>query len=199
MPEIESSDTIDEVKGRKVSWLLIFGIVIVPFVFVWFLLRNRYSTLARALGFGWAGLVLLGFLFSPPPSDQNDVSPLADASEDIAETSIEGEVDVEDSEGLAVEAGKPRPVSLSEEKRKGLHCLSSWDGSHRGFATFVRDRLREPSSFDHVETRITPIDEDGEHRLVMTYRAKNGFGGTNVERAIGLIANEDCSIVDVQM
>ena len=52
-----------------------------------------------------------------------------------------------------------------------------FNGSHRGVVNFVEERLRDPDSFDHVETRITPIDENGQHTLMMQYRAANGFGG----------------------
>lgn len=79
-----------------------------------------------------------------------------------------------------------------EERRKGFHCLSSWDGSHREFRNAVKDAMRDPDSFEHVETRVTPVDEDGWHILAMSYRARNGFGGMNVGTAIGRYANDDC-------
>lgn len=80
-----------------------------------------------------------------------------------------------------------------EERRKGFHCLSSWDGSLSALKTDIKNRLRDPKSFDHVETKITPVNSYGEHVLVMTYRAKNGFGGVNVEQASALVKNSDCS------
>lgn len=43
----------------KVGFLLGLGILLVPFVFVWWLLKSGYSTLARIAGFGWLALVLL--------------------------------------------------------------------------------------------------------------------------------------------
>jgi hypothetical protein len=46
----------------------------------------------------------------------------------------------------------------------------------------VKDRLRDPSSFEHIDTVISPVD-DGDHKVVMTYRANNGFGGKTAERA----------------
>lgn len=44
---------------RKVGFLLGIGILLVPFVFVWFLLRKGYSPLARIVGFGWLVLAVL--------------------------------------------------------------------------------------------------------------------------------------------
>lgn len=58
----------------------------------------------------------------------------------------------------------------------GLHCLSGWDGSNTDLKNLTIDRLRDPDSFKHVNTHITSV-VNGEHKIYMTYRAKNGFGG----------------------
>lgn len=78
------------------------------------------------------------------------------------------------------------------ERQSGFHCLSRLNGSHRQVVEQVRDRLRNPSSFEHVETRIGTRDSAGRHTLVMTYRAENGFGGTNVERALATVVSDTC-------
>lgn len=79
-----------------------------------------------------------------------------------------------------------------EERRKGFHCLSAWDGSHRDFARAIKQNLRDPDSFEHVETRVTPVGDDGTHKILMTYRARNGFGGMNVGEALGTFRNDNC-------
>ena len=78
-----------------------------------------------------------------------------------------------------------------ERREKGFHCLSGWDGSHRGLVRQVRDNLRDPDSFDHIETLISPNNE-GIHTVTMKYRARNGFGGMNIETATGVYQNKDC-------
>jgi len=82
-------------------------------------------------------------------------------------------------------------AASAEDKRKGFHCLSSWDGSQRNVIRLVKEQLRDPNSFEHVETRITPV-KDGQHTVLMKYRARNGFGGMNVETAIATISNSSC-------
>lgn len=82
-----------------------------------------------------------------------------------------------------------------EEKRKGFHCLSSWDGSYAPLTKVVEENLRDPGSFQHDGTRITPVDQDGFHRVYMTYRAKNGFGGYNFEVADARVRNSDCAMI----
>ena len=83
-------------------------------------------------------------------------------------------------------------AQAAETRRKGFHCLSSWNGSHRGVKNYIVDRLRDPDSFEHVETRITPVNANGEHTLIMQYRARNGFGGMNVEYVTARVDNETC-------
>ncbi|WP_070157488.1 zinc ribbon domain-containing protein [Sphingobium phenoxybenzoativorans] len=97
-----------------------------------------------------------------------------------------------DPQSAAVEA-KAEADKSAENKRKGFHCLSAWDGSHRGVADAVKERLRDPDSFEHIETRIAPVDKDGAHALLMKYRARNGFGGMNVSEALATVKNSDCS------
>lgn len=80
----------------------------------------------------------------------------------------------------------------AEDRRKGFHCLSGWDGSHTAVKSSIKEKMRDPSSFEHIETKITPIDEKGNHVLYMKYRAKNGFGGMNVATAKAVIDNSSC-------
>jgi hypothetical protein len=80
----------------------------------------------------------------------------------------------------------------AEDRRKGFHCLSAWDGSHSGLVEQVKASLRDPASFEHDETSITPVSEKGVHVITMKYRARNGFGGMNVQTAIGTVQQSDC-------
>lgn len=90
------------------------------------------------------------------------------------------------------------PEQKAEDRQKGFHCLSAWDGSHREVVRRVERRLRDPDSFEHIETKITP-NQNGKHRLIMEYRARNGFGGMTVGTAVATIANSDCSVSSVNI
>ena len=61
------------------------------------------------------------------------------------------------------------------------------------FSRAVKERLRDPSSFDHVRTEAG-IVTDGKFPVTMTYRAANGFGGLNVEKATGEVRVSDCAV-----
>jgi hypothetical protein len=66
----------------------------------------------------------------------------------------------------------------AKERRKLLESgFSPWDGSHKALEKYIKSTLRDPRSYEHVETRFT---DNGEHIIVgTTFRAKNGFGGMN--------------------
>lgn len=96
---------------------------------------------------------------------------------------------------VAAEQRKAAEAREAEEakRRTGFHCLSAWDGSHRELVDALKTTLREPDSFEHIETRITPVDDNGNHVLMMNYRARNGFGGMNIGRLAAKVKNSDCS------
>lgn len=94
----------------------------------------------------------------------------------------------------------PEQIKAREEQRvKGFHCLSSWDGSHSAVKKYVEERMRDPDSFEHVETRISPVNDKGTHRLAMKYRATNGFGGLTVGSATAIVDNESCQATITSM
>ena len=95
-------------------------------------------------------------------------------------------------EAERVEQERLAEAEAAEEQRKGFHCLSAWDGAHRDFRRDVKNMMRDPDSFEDIETRITPVNSEGYHNILMTYRARNGFGGMNVGQALGLVRNSDC-------
>jgi hypothetical protein len=85
-------------------------------------------------------------------------------------------------------------AEAASDRWRGFHCLSGWDGSNASLIQQVKAQLREPSSFEHVETRITPA-VNGKHDILMEYRARNGFGGMNVAAAIGTVNQDTCTAV----
>lgn len=93
---------------------------------------------------------------------------------------------------------------VERERLNGLHCLSLWDGGHPGMERAIKGRLRDPRSMEVIRTRITPVINPDYptrngwgHRVVVDFRARNGFGGMNVAVASGLIAHEGCAVVGI--
>ena len=98
------------------------------------------------------------------------------------------ERDAEQAKEAALKAEEEK-----ENKRKGFHCLSSWDGSHTAVKRYAEENMRDPDSFEHIETRITPVNETGTHVLIMKYRAANGFGGMTIGTATATVDNSTCN------
>lgn len=54
--------------------------------------------------------------------------------------------------------------------------FSPWDGSHRQLEAVLKKSLKDPDSYEHIETRFKDNGDEGIY-VVMKYRAKNSFGG----------------------
>jgi hypothetical protein len=55
----EQNSDSNVLQPKRIGYLLLLGIVFVPYVFVWFLLKPGYRKTARILGFSWLIIVLL--------------------------------------------------------------------------------------------------------------------------------------------
>ena len=78
-----------------------------------------------------------------------------------------------------------------EERHKGFHCLSSWDGNHGGMTELIKARLNDPDSMETRETRITPVNNVGQHRIIVNFTARNAEGARLADQA-----PDDVAIVD---
>ncbi len=79
----------------------------------------------------------------------------------------------------------------AEDKRKGFHCLSSWDGNHSAFNELIKDEMHDPGSLKVYETGISP-DEDGQHTIRVQFGGTNMFGAMVRQTAYGTVSNSTC-------
>ncbi|WBX85418.1 hypothetical protein [Sphingosinicella microcystinivorans] len=103
----------------------------------------------------------------------------------------------EAAEKAAAEAARRQEEEKQAQKEAQFKCASSWDGSIQGIEYAIAAKLRDPDSFQHIETSIGPVQENGTQLFVMKYRARNGFGGLNIGTAIGALRNSDCEILEL--
>ena len=100
------------------------------------------------------------------------------------------------SEGCETTSSDPPTASEiaeeEEDRRKGFHCLSEWDGNHEGLEALVRKRLNDPGSMETLETRIKPANKNGWHPVRMEFTAKNALGGRIRKVAVGKISTVTC-------
>ena len=78
-----------------------------------------------------------------------------------------------------------------ENRRKGFHCLSTWDGNHDGMNELIKAELNDPGSLEVHTTRIAPV-EGGVHAVKVDFSAKNAFGGMVRNEATGFIDHDTC-------
>lgn len=74
-------------------------------------------------------------------------------------------------------------------------CLTGFDKHVFEFAWAVKDKLKDPDSFDHVQTLVTYPTPAGIQTVRMTYRAKNSFGALVLERAEAQVNIRGCDVV----
>lgn len=65
--------------------------------------------------------------------------------------------------------------------------ISSLDGYCRTLQSHVKKNLKDPSSFEHMNTRFN-VSKDGSAIVVMKYRARNSFGGFVIESVRAKVA-----------
>lgn len=75
---------------------------------------------------------------------------------------------------------KPKtPEQIRKDKIEYAFNLS--DGSQRKLVSHVKQSLKDPKSFEHIETKY--YDKKDYLMVIMRYRAKNSFGGYVVNTA----------------
>ncbi|WP_201544647.1 DUF4236 domain-containing protein [Psychrobacter sp. H7-1] len=58
----DTQSTYPDHEYRKVSFGLLLGILFIPYIFSWLVLREGYSTTARVLSMGWLMIVVISWL-----------------------------------------------------------------------------------------------------------------------------------------
>lgn len=66
--------------------------------------------------------------------------------------------------------------SPSEEKTDAIKSqFSGWDGSHLGLTKYIKERMNDPDSYEHIGTKYF---QSGNLIIVKTkFRGNNAFGG----------------------
>ena len=85
-----------------------------------------------------------------------------------------------------------QPAVEDEDRRKGFHCLSEWDGNHNGLEALIREQLNDPGSMKTIKTRIAAANLIGRHPIQLEFTAKNAFGGRVRNTAHGWVSQSTC-------
>ena len=91
----------------------------------------------------------------------------------------------------APEPATPVVEEMTEDERKGFHCLSPWDGNHSGMEALIREKMNDPDSMKTRTTSIAPV-QGGIHAIKVDFTGKNALGGTVRHTANGFIDHDTC-------
>lgn len=163
----DASDTGVEKPGkRKVSILLGIGILFIPYVFSWFLLRKGHSKLSRIVGFSWLVLILLVAMTpkaSGPATPEAAVNAAVSGKEMAAQAPPTAERTPEQT-AAELEAAKERAAAKEKEaayraiRRDPEDSLSLQNvkGRKDGFGTvlMIGGTINNSSDYDIKDPRI---------------------------------------------
>jgi Na+-transporting methylmalonyl-CoA/oxaloacetate decarboxylase gamma subunit len=119
------------------------------------------------------------------------------------------QADVRTQEKAAVEAAveaerKAYEAELAEFQARGdenvryaRHCLSMFDGAPTRFMLEVQNRFADPNLFYHESTTTGPMDANGVNQVSMDFYIRQSDGSKVRGRAVGLIDNETCRMVNI--
>lgn len=124
-----------------------------------------------------------------------DSAAIADGWQSAADRAAARRIGIENPEDYAAHVEKAK----AEADRFGLNCLSAWNGSHPEVERMVKSSLRDPSSYEHIDTRTDARDAAGFNRLMTQFRAANGFGGTNVTLAAATFDPDTCDVISFEI
>lgn len=88
------------------------------------------------------------------------------------------------------------PAPIVTDPNAPARFLSAWDGSNRELVTLVRSQMKDPKSFEHVETRFN--DNGSSLKLYMTYRGKNSFNATVTNQVTADLSKATRTLSNVQ-
>ena len=78
----------------------------------------------------------------------------------------------------AMQQAKANAAAVKQKFDQLRSQFSLWDGSHENTVKYIKERMNNPKSFEHVRTTFTTDEAEGYRLINMTYR------GTNVYNAI---------------
>jgi len=78
------------------------------------------------------------------------------------------------------------------------HCFSAWDGSHIELERIIKNGVKDPGSYEHIQTKHI-LDDSLTMSVMMSFRSKNGFGGMVVTNVIAKTSVKDCNVIDYRV
>jgi hypothetical protein len=117
----------------------------------------------------------------------------------IFEVSAMDDADMRWAEERAATTQAQDQADKERREKAKFDCLNAWNGKPIGIEAALNDSLRDPASFEVIETRVSTPAPDGSQQFVTKFRARNGFGGMSISTAVGTIRSRDCKITAIEV
>lgn len=162
--EIIVNVTETEVPQRKIGALLLVGIILLPIIFVWFLLRPGYSTRTRVLGFGWLAVFVL--IASQRGANPPDKAPSLSTSSSPNLTAPEKTPVVSAIEVTSLELGQAYEANeVAAQKRFGDRTLAVSGTVERVTLDFTNDPVIVMTGANQFSGVQASFDKDYADRI----------------------------------
>lgn len=184
----------------SVAFLAMVGALLVPPVF--FQLR-RITKVGAYIGImfalGWWGTMLGqsqdAYERTPQGADQAQER-RAERAKKVENDRIEAEADLLERETEQRSERIQAADEASERMAENLaDCRSFFGDDISELSDMIEDRLHNPSSFEHVETRVVTTAPDG--NVDVDFRAENRFGATRTYRVRADVNPDTCEVLSI--
>jgi len=87
------------------------------------------------------------------------------------------------------------PKSRDDVRKEQVQAqFSSWDGSHKGLSKYIKQALKNPDSYEHIETRY---DDRVVHLVVTTtYRCVDA-SGKSVKKSLKATVDLNGNVIEI--
>lgn len=88
---------------------------------------------------------------------------------------------------LLTERKEQERAAVTASRRQRIEQqFSGWDGSHRRLERYIKSRMNDPDSYQHVSTRF--VDNSDSLLVTTTFRGKNAFGGMVINHVAAIVS-----------
>lgn len=149
----------NNLQNKKIGILLLIGIVAMPYVFVWFLLKQGYTKTARILGFSWL-IIVLAIMIIP---DSESMDPATKSNPVVEESTIS-------SDSIVVETPTTKPEEVAVASIEDI-----MPQKQRSFIEVLK-KAWEKSEYDYTEAEKYKLIKERKNSVSNGYQMTEWIG-----------------------
>ncbi|MES2337105.1 MAG: hypothetical protein V4537_03290 [Pseudomonadota bacterium] len=107
-------------------------------------------------------------------------------------------ISAQSAEGPVTTAQDEEEAYYQRRVKSGEVCADGPKGLNTSFELSVKQQLKDPDSFEHMGTVITPAKNSDEYDALMRFRSRNSFGGFAVGTAVARLYLAERNLCEVR-